>query len=263
MLTLYVVSDATGQTAERVVRAALVQFEGAALRIVRRQNVRTPEQVRAVAEEAAGEDSIIVHTMASDQLRRVMLAEARLRNVDSLDMLGPVMDRLATHLKTTPQEKPGLLAQLVEARSREIEAVEFAFRHDDGQNAEDLAQAEVVLVGVSRPMKTPPMLYLAYRGWFAANVPLVPGIELPEALAAVPADRVCCLWMSAERLVELRRVRARREEIPAEPYASLENVRRELHYAEEQARQHRWRLIDTTGKSVEELCREIIAGIRL
>jgi len=151
------------------------------------------------------------------------------------------------------------MRQLVEARSREIEAVDFAFRHDDGQNIEELDRAEVVLVGVSRSMKTPTMLYLAYRGWFAANVPIVPEIPLPEALEAVPPEQVFGLLMNPARLVELRRVRAVQTGIPEHPYAALEAVRRELHYAGEVCRKHGWREIDVTGKSVEEVGREIIA----
>ncbi len=189
-MRIHVISDATGETAERVVRAAMVQFDGAAVTVVRRRNIRTPEQVRAAVAEADAQDSIVVHSLVSDKLRRLILEECRLRGVDSLDMLGPLLDRLALHLKLSPQEKPGLLEQLQEAKSRAIEAVEFAFRHDDGQNAEDLDRAEIVLVGVSRTMKTPTMLYLAYRGWFVANVPLVPGLPLPRALAAFSPARV-------------------------------------------------------------------------
>ncbi|OHB80900.1 MAG: hypothetical protein A2V98_08200 [Planctomycetes bacterium RBG_16_64_12] len=259
MLDVFIVSDATGKTAERVVRAALVQFEDAPVRVVRRENIRTPEEVRAVVEEAAGEDSILVHTLVSDRLRRLMLAESRLRGIDSLDMLGPVLDRLATHLKLTPQEKPGLFKQLQEAKSREIEAVAFAFRHDDGQKAEELDRAEVVLVGVSRSMKTPVMLYLAYRGWFAANVPLIPEIDPPPTLLSLPADRVFCLDVAPDRLQQLRRVRAASEAIPVDPYASSEQIRKEIHHAQQECLKHRWRSIDVTGKSVEEVCRELIA----
>jgi regulator of PEP synthase PpsR (kinase-PPPase family) len=259
VLSIFIVSDATGETAERVVRAALVQFQGASVTMVRRRNVRTPEQVRAAMAEAAGQNAMIVHTLVSDELRDLALDEARRHGVDALDMLGPLLDRLASHLKLTPQEKPGLLEQLTAARSREIEAVDFSFRHDDGQNADDLGRAEVVLVGISRTKKTPTMLFLAYRGWFAANVPLVPGIAPPSALMAVPPERVFCLQISPERLAELRRVRARNEAIPAEPYASPDNIRRELHYAEEMCRKHRWRMIDVSGKSVEEVGLEIIA----
>jgi regulator of PEP synthase PpsR (kinase-PPPase family) len=261
MLTVFAVSDGTGATAERMVRSALAQFEEAAVSLVRRGQVRTPEQVRAVVREATGRDALVLHTLVSDDLRCLMLAEARVHGVDSMDLMGPMLDRLATHLKLTPQEKPGLFQQLAEAKSREIEAVNFAFRHDDGQNAEELGRAEVVLVGVSRTMKTPTTLYLAYRGWFAANVPIVPEIPLPPALLALPPRKVFCLMVSPSHLLEMRRVRAKQESIPAEPYTSLQCIEKELLYSQRVCREHRWRSVEITGKSVEEVSREIIATL--
>jgi len=161
MLKIIVVSDASGETAERVVRSALTQFGDVAVSVVRCGGVRTPEQVRSVVAEAALRDSLIVHTLVSDTLRKTMLQEARIHAVDAMDLMGPALDRLAFHLGVSPQEKPGLFSQLTEAASRRIEAVEFAFRHDDGQRVEELEGAEIVLVGVSRTMKTPTTLYLA------------------------------------------------------------------------------------------------------
>jgi regulator of PEP synthase PpsR (kinase-PPPase family) len=256
-LVILAVSDASGETAERVVQSALVQFHDAPATVVRRGGVRTSRALRAVVREAAGRHAIIVHTLVSDGLRRLMLAECRARGVDALDLMGPVLDRLATHLKVKPREKPGLFRQLVEARSREIEAVDFAFRHDDGQNADGLRRAEVVLVGVSRTMKTPTALYLAYRGWFAANVPLVPGVPPPPELLAVPARRVIALTISPARLRELRLARADHLGVPAEAYTSLARIREELRYAQNLAASHRWRQVDVTSKSVEEVAREV------
>jgi [pyruvate, water dikinase]-phosphate phosphotransferase / [pyruvate, water dikinase] kinase len=261
MLTLYVVSDATGDTAQRMLRAALVQFQDAPVRMVRRTHVRTPRQVHGIVCEAAGGNAIIIHTLVSDELRRVMRTEARTHGVDVIDILGPILDRLTAHLKLTPQERPGLFQDLTDAKTREIEAVSYAFRHDDGQNNHELDRAEVVLVGVSRAMKTPTMLYLAYRGWFAANVPLTPGLDPPASLRAVPADRVFCLTTAPERLQQLRRVRAAEESIPMEPYASLNQIRTELTYVEELCRRYHWQRIDVTGKSVEEVSREIIGWL--
>lgn len=259
VLTVFVVSDATGETADRVARSALVQFPDAPVVIRRRAQVRTADQVRAVVEEAAAQPSLILHTLVSDELRRFMLTQARLHDVDAMDLMGPLLDRLATHLDLSPQEKPGLFRQLEEARSRAIEAVEFAFRHDDGQASEDLDRAEVVLVGISRTMKTPTTLYLAYRGWYAANVPIVPDSPLPSVLLALPAQRIFHLVGSARRLAELRRARTAHLGIPSEPYASIAQVQRELRYAENLARRHGWQRIDVTGKSVEEVAREIMA----
>ncbi len=259
MLTIFIVSDATGETAQRMVRAALVQFKNAPVSTVRRANVRTSKQVREVVREAAGQESFIVHTLVSHELRRLMLAESRAHGVESMDLMGPVLDRLVTYLGLSPRQKPGLFKQLTEARSREIEAVEFAFRHDDGQHVEELHQAEVVLVGVSRVMKTPITLYMAYRGWFAANVPIILEIPPPRELLVLPRSRVFCLVMTPERLRELRRARTGTANIPEEPYASLAQVRRELIHARRLSADRGWRQIDVTGKSVEEVAREIIA----
>lgn len=261
MLNVYVLSDSTGETASRLVHAALAQFRDAPVKVVRRANVRSEEQVKEVVLEAAGAGggSFLVYSLVSARLRRLMLEESRLNDVDSLDVLGPVLERLATHLSRMPEEKPGLYQQLLEARDRVIEAVDFAFHHDDGQNVEDLQRAEVVLVGVSRAMKTPTMLYMAYRGWFAANVPLILDMDPPEPLLAVPPHRVVYLRMLPERLLELRRVRAERTGIPIESYATFECVRRDLDYGRDLVRKHGWLTVDVTGKSVEEASREIIA----
>ncbi len=259
MLTIYVVSDSTGHTAERMARSALVQFTDAPVRVIRRGQVLAAEQIRDLVEEAAGQQSIILHTLVANELRATMLEECRRANVDAMDMLGPLLDRLAVRLKLTPQEKPGLLKQLTEATSRQIEAVEFAFAHDDGHKSDDLDRAEIVLVGASRTMKTPTMLYLAYRGWFVANVPLMPELAPPVALTAVSPQRVFCFSMNPGRLAELRRARAEAENIPLEPYATPEQIRKELRHTERLCLEHRWNQINVTGKSVEEVGREIIA----
>ncbi len=258
MLTIMVVSDATGETAERVVRAALVQFRNAPATIVRRGNVRTPQKVRAVVREAARHDTLIVHTLVTHALRRLMLKESRLNGVESMDLMGPVLDRLVTLLRLTPRQRPGLFKQLAEAKSRVIEAVEFAFRHDDGLHAEELNQAEIVLVGISRVMKTPTTMYLAYRGWFAANVPIILEVPPPRELLRLRADRVFCLVGAPDRLLELRRARADSANIPEQPYASPAYIRQELLHSRRLSRDRGWRQIEVTGKSVEEVAREIL-----
>ena len=208
-------------------------------------------------QEAASHDSVILHTLVSDELRRLMLAESRSQGVDAMDLMGPVLDRLAMRLKLTPQEKPGLFRQLVEATSRQIEAVEFAFRHDDGQHTDELNSAEVILVGVSRTMKTPTTLFLAYQGWFAANIPIVREIPLPAVVLSLPPERIFCLVMTPNRLLELRRVRADYLAIRDKPYAQLENIQQELRHSQRVCANHGWRQVDVTGKSVEEVTREI------
>jgi regulator of PEP synthase PpsR (kinase-PPPase family) len=105
------------------------------------------------------------------------------------------------------------------------------------------------------------MLYLAYRGWFAANVPLSPETEPPKALLSMPWQRVFCLMITAEKLQQLRRVRADEESIPMFPYASIDQIRTELAFVETLCRKHHWQRIEASGKSVEEVAREIIGWL--
>ena len=258
MGVLFVVSDATGRTGERVLRSALVQFPDTDASIVRHGGVRSPDRVVEVVREARQRSATIFHTLVSNSLRRRMLAECRRQGVDAMDLMGPVLDRLAETLSRRPQERPGLFEQLHEARTRTIEAVEFAFRHDDGQRLRDLAGAEIVLVGVSRTMKTPLCLYLAHRGWFAANVPLVTGLPPADELAGLDPHRVFGLTMRPSRLCELRRTRARHLRMKGGDYADLPAVRAELAEAERYFDARGWHVVDVTAKSVEEASREIL-----
>jgi regulator of PEP synthase PpsR (kinase-PPPase family) len=175
-----------------------------------------------------------------------------------MDLMGPVLDRLATSFRAVPQEQPGMIEQLREARTRVIEAVDFAFRHDDGQNMRSYHLAEIVLVGVSRTMKTPLCLYLANRGWFAANCPIVPGARLPAVLDELPPRKIFGLTMRPARLLELRTERARYLNMKGGLYADLPGIRIELREAEKQFREHGWNIVDVTGKSIEEIARTMI-----
>lgn len=259
MLNVFAVSDSTGETAECAIRAALVQYQDAPVEVARKEQVDTAAHVRKVVCEAASCKAIIVHTLASAKLRWLMLEETHTHGVEAIDLMGPLLDRLSWHLHREPQEKPGLAKKLRKAKEKEIAAVEYAFRHDDGHNSHDLERAEIVLAGISRSMKTPTMLYLAYRGWYTANVPLVPGIPPPESLLQFPKERVFCLFMEPEYLLDLRKVRAEAEGIPLEGYATLAQVRRELSHAKQLCAVYGWWRMDVTGKSVEEVGQEIIA----
>ncbi len=256
--SIFIVSDATGRTARRVVDAALVQFEDAPVDIIERGMINTPERINAIVEEAAQAKSLILHTLVSSDLRRLMLRQSRLLGVDAMDLMGPVLERLSAFLEQTPKEEPGLYKHLAEGKTREIEAVDFAFHHDDGQGTDDLDKAEVVLVGVSRSMKTPTMLYLAYHGWFAANVPLILEIPPPQQLIGLPKEKVFCLISNETNLLTMRNSRARAYNLPASPYTSPEYIRTELAYARMVCRDNKWRVIETAGKSIEEITREII-----
>jgi regulator of PEP synthase PpsR (kinase-PPPase family) len=259
---VFVVSDGTGETAERVLKAALAQFEGAAVKIERRSEIRAEEQVRQIVQEAAQASGFIIHTLVSDELRDAMVREGRLQNVETIDLMGPLLARLSQQFAVSPSEKPGLFRQLNEEYFRRIETMEFAFHHDDGQRAHELSKAEIVLVGVSRTFKTPLSIYLAFRGWFVANVPVVPRIDLPPELFALPPGRVIGLTIDPVRLAELRRVREQRLGGATGDYADLASVRHEVAYALHLFRERQWPVVEVTNKPIEESASEILALVR-
>ena len=203
MNRVFAVSDGSGATAEHALDRALMQFEGAEVEIERRPGVRAEEQVRQVVQEAAEAGGFIVHTLVLDNLRQVMLRACRLNNVAAIDLMGPLVARLSQQLATSPAGKPGPLSQLNDEYLRRIETIEFAYRHDGGRRARDLSKAEIVLVGVSRTFKMPLSIYLAFKGWFVANVPIVLKMKLPTELFNLPSGRVCGLTIDPVRLAEL------------------------------------------------------------
>jgi regulator of PEP synthase PpsR (kinase-PPPase family) len=254
-----IVSDASGRTAEMVVRAALVQFQGADVQLHVRPHVRTAGGVRAAARKASQLCGLIVHTLVSPELRNLMLTEGRARGVPTIDLLGPLLLRLEDLLRLQPMAKPGLFREMDEEYRRRFEVVEFAVKHDDGQDARGLYQAEVVLVGVSRTSKTPLSMFLAGRGLRVANVPIVHNLPLPAELARVDPRRVVGLSIKAERLLELRRARLKQMQTPPRfPYADPQEIWAELDYAHAQFTQAGWPVVDVTDKSIEEVAAEIL-----
>jgi regulator of PEP synthase PpsR (kinase-PPPase family) len=257
---VFAISDATGATGQRVVQAALAQFANASVEVELRPGVRKAREVRKLVKEAASVGGTIVHTLAVPKLRAAMIEEGRARHVVTIDLMGPLIARLSEALELAPLARPGLLRQLDESYIRRIEAIDFAVRHDDGRNPGDLPQAELVLVGVSRTSKTPISIFLAYRGWRVANVPIIADIQPPPALGRVDRCSVVALTVASQRLMLLRKARATRMGSSLFPnYATREHVQRDLDWAELLLRRERWATVDVTNKSIEECSAEIIA----
>ena len=254
---IYVVSGGSGETALRMVQAALTQFrqgDGGAL-IRRFQNVRTKEELDAVLARAVEKRAVIVHTTVSRELRfhlQDRCAELRLTQVD---LFANLLDTLSLYLREQPEEKPGLFHALDEKYFKRIEAIEFALKYDDGQDPEGLRDADIILVGVSRTSKTPLSMYLAMEGHKVINVPLVPGVPPPTQLDEIPQGRIVGLTIQAERLQEIRIHRLKRMGASghSDTYSDLGQILRELEYADGVFRQHRrWPVLDVTGRSIEE-----------
>lgn len=260
MFRVFAISDATGTTAERVVQAALTQFEGAVVRIIRYGGVRSPERVREITGEAQAAQGIIVHTLVSEQLRQVVLREGRQRGVSTIDLMGPLLARLTSLLATAPLSEPGLFHPFDSSYLDRIEAIRFTVDHDDGRNTDELPEADIVLIGVSRTCKTPTSIYLANQGWRVANVPVILGIEPPAELFGLPKRKVVMLTVQPERLATLRETRVERLGTTRQGYADLDYVRKEVAYAYELLdRRPDWPIVEMTAKSIEEAAAEIVS----
>ncbi len=256
---VFIVSDGTGRTAEQALNAALTQFETADLKMYRRPETRTEEDVRSIVNEAANRGAFIVHTFVTDQLRHLIIRVGRERNVETIDLMGTLLERLTNRLELAPSEKPGLFGQINEQYFRRIETMEFAIDHDDGLRVNELHKAEIVLLGVSRTFKTPLSIYLAFKGWFVANIPVIMNMDLPPIVYSLPPERVFCVDTLPHHLTELRR--ARHEYLgETGDYADLQAVRRELVWARGLYRRRPlWPIVYVTSKPIEEIASEILA----
>jgi hypothetical protein len=257
-----VVSDGTGRTAHQALNAALTQFPGIDIDVKVYAEVRSEKEVKALVNEARKSGALIVHTLVTDPLRELMLRESHSRNVEAIDLMGPLLTRLSGQFIHEPAQQPGLYNKLNKDYFQRIDAMQFAFNHDDGQRTESLAEADVVLLGVSRTFKTPLSIYLAYKGWFAANVPIIMGLQPPEVLSLIESSKVFCLTTNAVRLTELRKTRNLRLGGSVGNYSEPEYVVREINFANRYYQLHpEWTLINVTAKSVEEIASEILAII--
>jgi len=258
--TIYIVSDGTGRTAEQALNAALTQFSKVKVNLIKRTKVRTEQRIRKIVFEAKKAGGFIVHTLVSNRLRTIMLHSSRKHNVDAIDLMGGLLSRLSEEFATSPSEKPGLFGQINESYFRRIATMEFAFRHDDGQRVNELRKAEIVLLGVSRTFKTPISIYLAFKEWFVANVPILIGEELPPIIYQLPPSKVFCLDTNARVLAELRHVRQDYLKRALGKYDDIEYVKIELMNARKIfGTQPKWSIINVTSKPIEEIAAEILA----
>ncbi|UCH66592.1 MAG: kinase/pyrophosphorylase [Ignavibacterium sp.] len=256
---IYIVSDGTGRTAETALTAALYQFSDVNVKLITKAPVRTEQKIRHVVQEAEKNGGFIVHTLVSVKLRDVMLHSGRKYNVDTIDLLGGILRRLSEKFAVSPAEKPGLFGQLNKSYFRRVEAMEFAIRHDDGQRINEIKKAEIVLLGVSRTFKTPLSIYLAFREWFVANIPIVIGEELPAIVYKLPPSKIFCLDTNARALSELRRSRQDYLRGAIGEYDEPEYVRIELMYARKIfSKNPDWSIINVTSKPIEEIASEIL-----
>jgi len=250
---IHLVSDSTGETLNALARAVCARFENVLPIEHIYALVRSPRQLeRALAdiEEAPG---VVIHTIVDDKLRSALEDGCRQLDMPCIPALDPLVSALSRYLGAAITSRVGVQHALDTDYFNRMDALNYAIGHDDGQGGQDLEQADVVLVGVSRTSKTPTCIYLAHRGVRAANVPLVPTRPLPEKLFHLKKALVVGLTLSPDRLVQIRKNRLlnlneRRESTYIDP----DIVRDEIVQARRLFERHGWPVIDVTRRSVEE-----------
>ena len=256
--TIFLVSDGRAETAARVLQAAAVQFEGEQFQVELRRNIRTPEAVRQVVQEAEKLNAIIFFTLVGIETRKAMHL-AMGRNIEIIDLLGPVITALHNRFKRAPGAIPGLLYDQDRDRYDRMTAFDYVLTHDDGQRIHELKRADVVIVGVSRSSKSSTCFYLAFQGVRAANVPLVPGINPPQQLLKLPPNRVIGLRISVQRLLSVREARMPDLGLDVDQaYVDRRAVAAEVNEANRLMDKHEWNTVDVSYLAVEEIARQVL-----
>ncbi|HUB16866.1 MAG TPA: pyruvate, water dikinase regulatory protein [Acetobacteraceae bacterium] len=265
-INLHLVSDATGETLNAIARATTVQFEHAHIIHHRWSLIRTRFQLHRVLEGIEHEPGPVLTTLVDRALRSELETTCLRLNVPMVNVLDPVMNVLQESIGEQASARPGRQYALNADYFRRIDAMHYVLAHDDGQAAAGLAEADVILVGVSRSSKTPTCFYLANRGIKAANVPLVPNLPLPPDLEN-PHCPVVGLTLEAPALIEIRRFRLRMiaAGTPAAAvrqssteYVDEEAVRAELLWARRLCNSRGWPVIDVTRRSIEETAATVL-----
>ncbi|MEW5872720.1 MAG: pyruvate, water dikinase regulatory protein [Chloroflexota bacterium] len=257
--TIFIVSGGAGTSGEQVVHTVLAQFPESRARVVTAPNVRFESQIEEIVTRAQAVGATLVHTLVDERLRARLETLAAERGVAAVDLMGPLFEQLAAALEQPPLGQPGLYRQLNKAYFDRVAAIEYTMAQDDGKRSENWGQAEIVLVGVSRVGKTPLSLYLSVLGWKVANVPVVVGLELPEALFHLDPQRVIGLTVEPGQLLAFRQQRQQRLGVSGQSdYVAPEKVYEELQYALKLCRRSGFTVIDVTDKPIETIADEVM-----
>jgi hypothetical protein len=254
---VFIVSDATGLTAERVISAVVVQFKAISPLFKRFPYIKTRDQIGDILARAEKVGAIVIYSLVSQELRKWMLREKGKRDVYTIDLLGPLLERMGRLWNMIPAFRPGLLTGLGEESMRLAESIDFTLKHDDGQGIRTLGRADLILIGVSRTSKTPTSLYLSCNhGLKVANVPIILNVDPPKKIFTLKRRKVG-LTISPERLAFIRQRRL----TYAGPtdYTNITHIKEELSYCKSIFKQIKGlQIVDVTNSSIEEIANKLM-----
>jgi regulator of PEP synthase PpsR (kinase-PPPase family) len=258
---IYLISDSTGETLDRVFLAIKAQFKNIKYDVKSYFFTRTENQVSKIMEEAKKNDNaIILYTIVDTSLAKFLANKGDEKKIPCFSVLGNLIMNFSKLLNQKASHVPSGQHALNEEYYERIEAIQFTMAHDDGNLVEDIGKADLILLGVSRTSKTPTSIYLANKGYKTLNIPLVNEQSIPESLKKNPKlSCVVGLTTEPQRLVDIRKNRmSALKEKENTNYTNISKIEKEINEAKKTFTKYKWPTIDVTRKSVEETAASII-----
>ena len=258
---IYLISDSTGETLDRIFLALKAQFKNIEYKVHSYSFTRTENQILKILEDAKkNENSVILYTIVDNSLAKYLANKSDEKKIPCFGVLGNLILNFSKILNQKASHEPSGQHALNDEYYERIEAIQFTMNHDDGNLLNDIHKSDIILIGVSRTSKTPTSIYLANKGFKTSNIPLVNEKSLPKKLKENP--QITCvvgLNTEADRLVDLRKNRMNSlRETENTKYTNIENIKKEIMDAKKTFQKYKWPSIDVTRKSVEETAASII-----
>ena len=258
---IYLISDSTGETLDRIFLALKAQFENIEYKVHPCSFTRTENQILKILENTKkNENPVILYTIVDNSLAKYLTNMSDKKKIPCFGVLGNLILNFSKILNQKASHEPSGQHVLNDEYYKRIEAIQFTMNHDDGNLVADIEKSDIILVGVSRTSKTPTSIYLANKGFKTSNIPLVNENSLPKQLKENP-QLTCVVGLNTEpeRLVDIRRNRMNSlKETENKNYTSIENIKKEIKNAKKTFQKYKWPTIDVTRKSVEETAASII-----
>ena len=258
---IYLVSDSTGETLDRIFLALKAQFKNVEYKVNSYSFTRTENQILKILDDAKKkENPVILYTIVDNNLAKYLANVSVKKKIPCFGVLGNLILNFSKILNQQASHEPSGQHALNEEYYERIEAIQFTMNHDDGNLTEEIEKSDIVLIGVSRTSKTPTSIYLANKGFKTSNIPLVNENSLPKKLKDNP-QLTCVIGLNTEpeRLADIRKNRMNSlRETENKKYVSLDNIKNEIIEAKKTFQKYKWPSIDVTRKSVEETAASII-----
>lgn len=259
---IHLVTTSTGDLLYRLASIAATQFSGVDFTLVPHRLKTDLEMLEESLASIDGGNAIVVHAVADSAAKQVVRATCVQRRIPHFDATGPLMDFLADCVGALPDNDVGRLHRVDAQYQQRIAAMEFTIQHDDGLGLETLAEADVILVGLSRVSKSPTSLYLGSRGYKTANVSITPQTGFPKELARLK-KRIVALTMTPQKLQEIRTARMSDFGAPGTSYENLSDVIREVIEAETIYRKRKYPIVDVTQLTIEQTAAKALDALGL